>query len=219
MWSGLIWQYVPIIYKNDFNISPFVSSFILVTGDAVGGFIIFNEILDNKCLKIKCFREPIKISVLIVTLGIFILLIIAPNIIFLIIGNVVTSIIYVMINQICGNYIFIFAKGKMIKTFSSYFSISCKIAGLISSIMCPFLFDIDYKLPFQVLGSFAIGSGIFVFCVFKRHIRLYYNENIFSLSKSIFKLELERQVALEPTIEPTIEPTLEPTIEPNHISE
>jgi hypothetical protein len=197
-WSSLLSQYVPIILMNGFSVPPSSLSVIVVIGDLLGSLIIINQMLDNEYFKFKacCFREPIKIICLIFSLGAFTLLFIVPNLTLVIIGNIFTGIIYVVVNQVCSNYILIFSKNdKMFKRNSSYFSISAKLSGLLSSCVCPFLFEIDSNLPFQVISTVAFVNSIIIFFVFERHIRLYYNESIFSLPKSIFKLELEKQNA------------------------
>ena len=190
--SSLIWQFMPIIY-NKFNINSFGSSIFLTIGEIVGSFFFVYKTLGYN-LKINnyFFREPRQFLLIIFLFGVFYTLLSTNILVLTVISNIFCSFFTAILNKIHTNYIFVYSKSD-IKLYQGLFIILKCIGSLLTAISSPYLFEIYPGLPFQVCGILLMVSSLFSFCVFKRHIYLNYNENIFWLSKSIFKLEIEKQ--------------------------
>ena len=112
---------------------------------------------------------------------------------FFVVSNIFCCFFLVTLNKIHNNFIFVYSKKNNLKHYQGLFMIFQCVGRLLSAILSPYLFKVYPGLPFQVCGILLMVSSLFSFCVFKRHIYLNYDENIFWLSKSIFKLEIEKQ--------------------------
>jgi len=192
--SSLLWQFMPVIYNNKFNINSIESSIYLTLGELIGTVFFVYKILDND-LKIKnyCFREPRQFLLIIFLFGISYTLLSTDIFLLTVISNIFCGFLLTILNKIHNNFIFVYSNINF-KQYQGLFMIFHNIGGLLTAISSPYLFKIYQGLPFQVWGILLIISSLFSFCVFKRHIYLNYaDENICWLSKSILKLEIEKQ--------------------------
>ena len=190
--SSLFGQFMPIIY-NKFNINSVGSSFFLIIGEIIGSFFFVYKTLGYN-LKINnyFFREPRQFLLIIFLFGAFYTLMSTNILVLTVISNIFCSFCLAILTKIHNNYIFVYSKSDF-KLYRGLFIIFQCIGRILTAISSPYLFEIYPGLPFQICGILLMASSLFSFCVFKRHIYLNYDENIFCLSKSIFKLEIEKQ--------------------------
>jgi hypothetical protein len=193
--SSLLWQFMPVIYNNKFYINSFGSSIYLTLGEIIGTIFLVYKTLDNKLkVKIYCFREPRQFLLIIFLFGMFYVLLSTDIFILTVMSNIFCSFFLVILNKIHNNFIFVYSKKINLKHYQGLFMIFQCVGRLLTAISSPYLFEIYSGLPFQVYGVLLIVTSLFSFCVFKRHIYLNYaDENIYWLSTSILKLEIEKQ--------------------------
>ena len=213
----VIWLSFTLLYQSNFGISPTYSCLIQAAGDLSGSILLLvrarsagaagaAETNVRHRSRMWCLRTPRNISTNLIFLGLSMFGMASSLLPIVVVSHYFTGVFYVMLSQAASASILAYSKnGEMHQKVSSTHMTIVMLTKIIGGASVPFLYAMNSRLPFYLVGSFSYVGAVVVALIFAHRIRTTFGpeESFCSLSQSLYKLESKKMMLYYKNKQPT----------------